>query len=121
MGKFIMSKRANGEYQFNLKSNNGLVILTSEGYATKASCQNGIEAVQLFSQDEARFEKNTSSDQKYYFNLKAGNGQVIGTSQMYGSEFGVEKGIASVKANALNAKVEDKTFKRVLLSLASNA
>ncbi len=45
MGKFIVSVRKNGEYQFNLKADNGQVILTSEGYTTKASCLNGIESV----------------------------------------------------------------------------
>lgn len=114
MGKFIITKRLSGEFQFNLKSNNGLVILTSEGYTTKANCENGIEAVKHFSQEESRFEKITSKD-KFYFNLKASNGQIIGTSQLYGSEFGVEKGIASVKKNALEAKVEDKTSKRLIL------
>lgn len=114
MGKFIMTKRMDGEYQFNLKSNNGLVILTSEGYAAKANCESGIESVKRFSQDESRFEKHTAADQKYYFNLKAANGQIIGTSQMYGSEFGVEKGILSVKTNAANAKTEDKTANRII-------
>jgi uncharacterized protein YegP (UPF0339 family) len=116
MGKFIMTKRLNGEFQFSLKSNNGLVILTSEGYSTKANCENGIEAVKHYSQEESRFEKCTASNEKYYFNLKSANGQVIGTSQMYGSEFGVEKGIASVRNNAADAKTEDKTFKRLVLS-----
>lgn len=108
-----MTKRLNGEFQFNLKSNNGLVILTSEGYTTKANCENGIEAVKQCSQEEYRFEKFTASKDKYYFNLKAANGHIIGTSQMYSTEFGVEKGIASVKSNATDAKVEDKTSKRM--------
>jgi uncharacterized protein YegP (UPF0339 family) len=42
MGKFIISKRTNGEFQFNLKAGNGQVILTSQGYSTKSSCENGI-------------------------------------------------------------------------------
>lgn len=40
MGKFIISKRANGEYQFNLKAGNGQTILSSEGFR-----ENGIESV----------------------------------------------------------------------------
>jgi uncharacterized protein YegP (UPF0339 family) len=44
MGKFIVSKRNNGEYQFNLHADNGQVILTSEGYTTKSACTNGIES-----------------------------------------------------------------------------
>ena len=44
-GKFEISKRSNGEYQFNLKAGNGQVILASQGYADKAGCKNGIESV----------------------------------------------------------------------------
>ena len=42
MGKFVITMRKNGEFQFNLKATNGQVILTSEGYTTKAACMNGI-------------------------------------------------------------------------------
>lgn len=34
-----------GEYRFRLKARNGEVIATSEGYAAKAGCLNGIESV----------------------------------------------------------------------------
>jgi uncharacterized protein YegP (UPF0339 family) len=45
MGKFVITNRKNGEFQFNLKAANGQVILTSEGYNNKAACVNGIESV----------------------------------------------------------------------------
>jgi uncharacterized protein len=41
MGKFEVKTRKNGEFQFNLKAGNGQVILSSEGYTTKANCLNG--------------------------------------------------------------------------------
>lgn len=113
MGKFVMTKRSNGEYQFNLKSNNGMVIMTSEGYTTKANCENGIQAVILYVQDDSNFERRVTKERKIYFNLKAGNGQIIGTSQMYGSDFACDKGIASVKSNAVDATIEDKTNRRM--------
>ncbi|WP_267406255.1 MULTISPECIES: YegP family protein [unclassified Chryseobacterium] len=109
MGKFIISKRTNDDYQFNLKAANGQVILTSQGYNSKASCENGIESVKKNAPDDARFERLTAKDGRWYFNLKAGNGQVIGTSQMYESDNGMEKGIDSVKNNAPNASVENDT------------
>ncbi len=34
MGKFIIKKRSNDEFQFNLKAGNGEIILTSEDYTT---------------------------------------------------------------------------------------
>jgi len=77
MGKFIIKTQANGEYQFNLKAGNGEVILTSEGYVTRSACQNGIDSVKTNSPTDARYDKKTSINGKYFFNLKAANGQVI--------------------------------------------
>ena len=108
-GKFEISKRSNGEFQFVLKAGNGQVILTSEGYAAKASCNAGIESVRKNSQDPKRYDRKTASNGKLYFNLTATNGQVIGTSQMYADESGRENGIASVKKNAPAAQLRDHT------------
>ncbi len=52
-------------------------------------------------------EKGSSG--KYYFNLLAGNGQVITTSEAYESKEGALNGSESVKTNAPNATVEDQT------------
>ncbi len=43
------------------------------------------------------------------FDLKAGNGEVIATSEVYSSEDACRKGIASVQKNAPIAPVEDQT------------
>lgn len=43
------------------------------------------------------------------FDLKAGNGEVIATSEVYTSEDACRKGIASVQKNASVAAVEDQT------------
>ena len=43
--KFEMYKDKAGEYRFRLKARNGEIIGTSEGYAAKAGCLNGIESV----------------------------------------------------------------------------
>ena len=44
-----------------------------------------------------------------FFNLLAGNGQVIGTSEMYESVASRENGIESVKKNAPDAETVDET------------
>jgi uncharacterized protein YegP (UPF0339 family) len=107
MGKFVITKRVNGEFQFNLKANNGQTILASEGYATKTNCENGIESVKRNAQDDAKFDRKTAVNGKPYFNLKATNGQIIGTSEMYETEASRNSGIASVKNNAPDATTED--------------
>ena len=109
MGKFVITTRKNGEFQFNLKATNGQVILTSQGYATKATCLNGVESVKKNSQDEKRFDKKVASNGKPYFNLMATNGQVIGSSQMYANETNMNNGIASVMKNAPEAQIVDFT------------
>ncbi len=106
MGKFICTQRSNGEYQFNLNATNGQTILTSEGYSAKSGCDNGIESVRKNAPDDSKYERKTATNGKSYFVLKAGNGQVIGTSQMYVDASGCENGISSVKANAPTATVE---------------
>lgn len=109
MGKFVITLRKNGEFQFNLKATNGQVILTSEGYTTKTACMNGIESVKKNSQVEARFDKKVASNGKPFFNLKAANGQIIGSSQMYVNEKNMLNGVASVVKNAPDAPVVDLT------------
>ena len=43
--KFELYTDKAGEFRFRLKARNGEVIAVSEGYKTKASCENGIESV----------------------------------------------------------------------------
>ncbi|GHU87469.1 UPF0339 protein YegP [Bacteroidia bacterium] len=107
MGKFIIAKRKDGEFYFNLKAGNGLVILTSEGYTSKNECLNGIESARRSSMDQSKFEKLTSQNGKFYFNLRATNGQIIGSSQMYETENSVKNGIISVEMNAPDADIEE--------------
>jgi uncharacterized protein len=57
-----------------------------------------------------KFEIKQSESGKYSFNLKAGNSQVILTSQMYDGKDGALNGIESVKTNAPDdANYERKT------------
>lgn len=100
MGKFVIKTGSNSQYYFNLKADNGQTILSSEGYTTKTSCQNGIDSVKANAKSDSNYDKRTSSNGKYYFNLKAANGQVIGTSEMYETSSGRDNGIESVKTNA---------------------
>ncbi|NDV42362.1 MULTISPECIES: YegP family protein [Flagellimonas] len=109
MQKFEIYRDKGGEFRFRLKAANGQNILASEGYRAKSGCTNGIDSVRRNSQDDDMYERLESSSGKPYFNLKAANGQVIGTSEMYSSHSAMENGIASVKNNAPGATVEDLT------------
>lgn len=57
-----------------------------------------------------KFELRKSSNGQFYFNLKAGNGEVILTGETYASKVGALGGIASVRSNApIDARYERKT------------
>jgi uncharacterized protein YegP (UPF0339 family) len=109
MAKFEISKRKNGEFQFNLKANNGEVILTSEGYSSKTSCKSGINSVITNASNVSRYDLKASKNGKFYFNLKASNGKIIGTSEMYSTESARNNGVDSVKSNAPGAQIVDLT------------
>ena len=50
----------------------------------------------------------------FVFNLKAGNGETIATSDVYTTEAACMKGIESVRKNAADAKLEDQTAAEVV-------
>jgi uncharacterized protein len=56
-----------------------------------------------------KFELYTDSAGKYRFRLKAANGQIIAVGEAYESKASALDGIESVKKNAPDATVDDKT------------
>lgn len=106
-GKFEIYKDKGGEFRFRLKASNGQTILASEGYKTKAACLNGVESVKKNAPNDGQYERKQTTAGKFMFNLKATNGQVIGSSEHYETEASRNKGIESVKANAPGASVQD--------------
>jgi|SRR5690554_5390722 len=100
-------KQSGEKYHFVLKAANGQVILSSQMYASKSSATNGIESVKKNAPTDSLYDRKTSSNGKFYFNLKSTNGQIIGSSQMYTSESGMNNGIESVKKNAPDAETKE--------------
>ncbi len=106
MAKFeVFKSEKNEKFYFNLKAGNGQVILTSQGYASKASCENGIKSVQTNSVDDSSFDRKVAKNGKHHFSILAKNKQIIGSSQMYAAESGMNNGIASVQKNAPDADI----------------
>ncbi len=106
---FELSKSSDGQFRFVLKADNGETVLTSELYQSKASAENGIASVKSNANNDARYERQVSANGKPYFNLKAANGQVIGSSRLYEVETSREAVIASTQRQAAQAEVRDLT------------
>ncbi|MGD9841376.1 MAG: YegP family protein [Steroidobacteraceae bacterium] len=98
-GWYELTKNDKGQYNFALKAGNSEIILRSEQYESRAAAENGIASVQKNSATDSLYERKDASDGRCYFNLKAANHQVIGTSQMYKSAASRDGGIESVKTN----------------------
>lgn len=108
MAKFeVYQSGKKAEFRFRLKASNGQIILSSEGYTTKASCLNGIDSVKKNISDPKRVIKTKTPTNLYRFSVTAANSQTIGVSQNYKSESGRDNGIKSVKTNAVKAEVKE--------------
>lgn len=107
-GIFEISKSVGGKYGFVLKAVNGQVILTGEQYESKAGAEKGIASVQANSAIAEHYEKKVATDGRPYFNLKAGNHEVIGTSQLYSSVASRDEGIASVQAHGSTTVIQEQ-------------
>lgn len=108
-GWYELSNSADGQFRFVLKAGNAETILTSELYKARSGAENGIVSVQTNCVLEDRYERKAASNGKPYFNLKAANHQVIGSSQMYSSEASRDKAIESVKVNGATKVIKDFT------------
>ncbi|WP_378188258.1 YegP family protein [Aquimarina sp. W85] len=94
---FELVKKGDDTYYFNLKANNGQIIMSSVLFTSKNAAENGILSVKKNAAEADRYERKTAKDGRFYFNLKSSNGQIIGKSQMYTSESGMENGILALK------------------------
>lgn len=115
----IFQSKRNKKFYFNLKSRNGQVVLTSQGYTNKASCKKGATAVQKNCNVDKCWNVKTSRNGKFSFNLVSKNNEVVATSQMYKSKATLVKGMKAAKRVASNAVMVDMTTVVPVKSTAS--
>jgi len=110
-GYYVLSKHIGIEepYHWVLKAPNHEVVLTSEMYKSKQGALNGIDSVQRHCEDISNYTKEIANDGSPYFNLKANNHEIIGTSQMYKSEQSRDNGINAVKKYGSSTILDDKS------------
>lgn len=108
MSKFLIKPSSNGQNYFVLKSSgNNETILTSEMYTSVQACKTWIASVKLNSQIDDHYKKWKSGDDQRYFTLIGGNGETIGTSEMYKTASARDDGILAVKKYAPVATIEE--------------
>ncbi|HLN46252.1 MAG TPA: DUF1508 domain-containing protein [Candidatus Sulfotelmatobacter sp.] len=130
-GFFEILCDTSGIFRFILKAPNGEIIAVSECYGTKQAALKGIAAIKKDAPiakivderpanlkelgrgpailEEPVFEILCDISGKVRFHLKAKNGRIIAASESYCTKQAAEKGIASIKKNATNARIVDHT------------
>ena len=108
-------RNTNTGIKFDLKTDGGEVLATSEVYSSKASCLNGIKSVrnnapgaaledQTVEEPEKcknpKFEIYVDKAGEYRFRLKARNGQIVAVSRSHDTKEGCLGVIDLVRANA---------------------
>ncbi|MBL0190232.1 MAG: DUF1508 domain-containing protein [Saprospiraceae bacterium] len=76
---FEIFKERDGSFRFRLISS-GQEIIKSETYTNKANCKNGISSVKSNGISKNSYDIQETHKHKYYFNIKAKNGQIVASS-----------------------------------------
>ena len=106
--KYLLHAAGKDQFHWDLKAGNGETVLSSELYEGKQAAVNGIESCRKHSADDTRYARLTSKDNQPYFVLKSANGEVIGTSQMYGSGSARDHGITACMKAGTSAVIQDE-------------
>ena len=117
-----------GKFRFRLRAANNKIVAVSQAYQSKASCINGVKAVQNNCNSKIedktikaeklphpKYEVFTDVASKFRFNLSAPNGEIIAASEAYETKQGCMHGIKAVK-NSCNAKIDDLTIGETIAS-----
>jgi hypothetical protein len=92
-----IKKKDSDRYSFKLKTIGGHTLLNSVDYNNKEDAQKTIKTLGRLTETGIRFERKTNYDGMFLFYLKNSRGQLIGNSQLYSSEAGMENGINYLK------------------------
>ncbi|MEA5259476.1 YegP family protein [Arcicella aquatica] len=110
MSKFqIFRSSVNNYYYFRFMASNGEQILSSEAYATKQGCVNGVASVKANAPYDSTYIR-VDNPSNYRFNMKANNNEIIArSSEGYTTSYNREHAITLVKRDAPSANVVDLT------------
>ena len=103
----IFKNKRNNKFYFNLKSRNGQVVLTSEGFPNKSTAKRNISTVQKNCTDDKWIETKIAKNGTHTFAIMNTKKAVVGKSQKYNSVITMKKGMkAVVRASATETVID---------------
>lgn len=101
------------QWRFRIRDKRGQIVLRSEGYSSVEAAQNGVEAVADNILLPKRYKMEQTNDGRYFFNIIAGNNEVIASSRHYDTpqerQVGIDE-LLCLDPNAEGAKVSNQNF-----------
>lgn len=92
-----IKKHNEGTYRFSVNTATGNIILESVDFPNIKDIRKSVAELQESFNESNVFERKTDNSGKFLFQLKNKEGQLIGNSQLYSSEAGMENGIKNLK------------------------
>ncbi len=94
-----INKKGANSFSFKLKTESGHTLLKSVEYPNKEIIERTVANLRPIENNTLRFERRTNHEGFFLFDIKNSNGQLIGHSQNYTSEAGMENGIKNLINN----------------------
>jgi uncharacterized protein YegP (UPF0339 family) len=95
-------KKKEKTFNFLIKTETGNTLLNSIVYDNKTKAEEAVANLKKLKTPQIHFERKTNHNGKFLFSLKNRNGSLIGNSQPYQSEAGMENGIKNM-VNRINS------------------
>lgn len=92
-----IDKKSNGLYGFQLKSESGQILLSSPFFKNKVDIKNTVQLLRTEKEPINKIERKTNHEGKFLFQVKNTTGSIIGESNLYDSEAGMENGIKNLR------------------------
>ena len=108
MQVLLKESQAQEPFSFSFINAAGHAVVKSENYKAKKSALSGIESVKKNCVNDARYELKETKNGKFFFNVKASNGQIVGTSMLFATEADRNGAIAELKSAGPGAAVEEQ-------------
>ncbi|MFT4831011.1 MAG: hypothetical protein ACI815_000650 [Psychroserpens sp.] len=91
-----IKKHNENTYRFRVNTSAGNTILESIDFSNLEDIKKSVAYLQASINERKIFERKTDHSGKFLFQLKNKEGQLIGSSQFYSSEAGMENGIKNL-------------------------
>lgn len=84
-------------FSFSLRADNGSILLNSVTFSDKSEMDKTLRKLNTIDLSRNHFERKTNTEGRFLFLLKDDSGQLIGRSNPFDSEAGMENGIKNLR------------------------